>query len=368
MSAEGNSLDIISDDASGNIFTIKSEDGAEISAEIDEENQLVINGKVYAEVDDDALNFSINDGQLSILHNGKTLEGYTPIDVGTNATMTPGFDDVQGNAQHGRFEINGETIQANNPNEQELLSNYAEIQDSVAAAPGTDTIPAYNSAQGSNFQGDMTFKDYLSTLMGQDAFGIEQQKFQYGGYDSSDVSTLTDWEDVLATGTVRENEDGSITLSSSAETPRVQFYPDDNAAGGRTPTQVSDLQDVAFGFSIDGWSQGEAAWIYELHNVGDGQAMAIGFNEEGNLMLANGNTDETEISLVDAAGVSIDYSNGAANVSVLNQDGSVRGTESIQINTDEVHVKGIELYNRRSAADTELSATFNQISFGNNTV
>ena len=110
--------------------------------------------------------------------------------------------------------------------------------------------------------------------------------------------------------------------------------------------------------------RGEAAWIYEHHKVGDGQAMAIGFNQEGNLMLANGNTTETDIPLVDAGGVAINYTGNTASVSVLNKDGSVRGSESIEIAGDEVLIKGIELYNRRAAADTELSATFNQISFG----
>lgn len=367
ISAEGVSFDMVSDDAAGTIFTIANEDGSEFSAEINENNRLIIDGQAYSEVDDDTLSFSINNGQLSVLHDGKALAGYTPMDVGTNASLTTGLQDTQGNAQHGRFVLNGDTIEAGNPEEQNELSSYAEVQNSIAAAPGTEVISPNNTSQKSSFQGDATFKDYLSTLMGGDAFGLEQQKFQYGGYDSSDVRTLTEWDDVLATGTVRENQDGSITLSSSAQTPRVQFYPDDDAPGGRSPTKVSELQDVEFGLSIDGWSEGEAAWIYELHNVGDGQAMAVGFNQEGKLMLANGETTETDISLVDAAGVSIDYNNGAANVSILNQDGSVRGTESIQINADEVHVKGIELYNRRAAADTELSATFNQIRFGNNT-
>ena len=358
------SFEVVSDDASGTIFTLKGQDGQDVKAEVDKDNNLLINGENYGEVDDDTLNFSVKDGQLSVLHDGKALEGFTPIEVGEGAELTMGLDDVQGNAQSGTFTLNGETIKASNTEAQEKITEFAEVQNSIAAAPGTENLQEYNPETATNFEGDMTFSSYLSTLMEQDAFGLDQQKFQYGGYDSSDVKTLTNWQDVLDTGVVRENSDGSVTLSSSESTPRVQFYPDDDVPGGREPTPVSELQDTQFGFSIDGWTEGEAAWIYEHHKVGDGQAMAIGFNQEGNLMLANGNTTETDIPLVDAGGVAINYTGNTASVSVLNKDGSVRGSESIEIAGDEVLIKGIELYNRRAAADTELSATFNQISFG----
>lgn len=368
VNSEDISFEVVSDDAAGTIFTSTGQNGQEVKAEVNEDNHLLINGEDFGEVDDDVLTFNIKDGQVSVLHDGKALEGFTPIDLGKGAEFVMGLDDVQGNSQKGTFTVNGETIEASNKVAEEALVEFAEVQNSVAAAPGTENIAEYDPTRAPSFEGDMTFSDYLSTLMKGDAFGLDQQKFQYGGYDSSDVKTLNNWEDVLATGVVRENEDGSVTLSTSESTPRVQFYPDDDVPGGREPTAVSDLQDTKFGFSIDGWTEGEAAWIYEHHKVGDGQAMAIGFNQQGNLMLANGETTETDISLVDASGVAIDYTGSTANVSVLNADGSVRGTESIEVSGDEVLIKGIELYNRRAAADTEVSATFNQISFGNNGV
>lgn len=359
--SSSSTFDVVVDDAAGTLFTVTADDGREIVVATDDENRLIIDGKATEEVDDDKLTFSTENGELTVLRDGKALEGYTPIKL-QDASVDYKLDDIKQNSQTGSIMLFDSAIGPSafydsiTPRENDGGFGSTEIVADVEAVEGVSGIALT--------EGGMSFTDFLSQSLETGVNGLEKQKFQYGGYDSSEVTTLNTWKDVLETGAVQENGDGSVTLTTSGDVPRVQFYPDDDVEGGRQSTKIEELRDVAFDMDITGYTEGDAAWIYELHKMGDGQAMAIGFNQEGNLMLANGNTTETEISLVDAGGVAIDYQGSTANVTVLNKDGSYRDEASIEISGSEVHVKGIELYNRRAAADTNVSATYNNIRVG----
>lgn len=334
-------LEIVADDVSGTMFTVVGANGRNIAAGTNRNNELVIDDQTYREVDDDLLKFEVCDGKLFVLHDGKALEGYTPIELHDDAFLLRKLNDVSQNATLGSFrELNGKSV---------------ESLQATAATPFQT-----NAAVG---EGELNFATFLSRSLEGSFNGLEKQKFQYGGYDKSTVKTVHTWDDVLKSRAVSENHDGTVTLRTSAERPRVQFYPDDDVAGGRRTTSTEDLRDVSFEFSIENWKRGDAAWIYELHKVGDGQAMAIGYNQEGKLMLANGKTNETDISLVGAGKIAIEYNGNNATVSVYNRDGALRGSEAIKVSGSEVHVKGIELYNRRAAADTEATVTFGRIKF-----
>lgn len=367
---QSTSFQIVSDDTAGTIFTVTQSNGETVNAEIDENNHLVIDGVKYGEVDDDTLDFHLSNGKLIVMHDGRELKGYIPIDVDSSSGMNIKLDDLSKSTQNGNLtfqNLEGHSTTSDHnaaPTPTASASTVPTNNTPATTRQSTQTEPpveASNNAVARESDGTITFSEYLSQSMEGNSNGLQQQKFQYGHYDSSDVSTVRTWEEVLATGVVTENDDGSVTLTSSEDTPRVQFYPDD-ADDNRVPTKTSDLRDVKFDMSIDGWEEGEAAWIYELHQIGDGQAMAIGFTEEGNMMLANGNTHETDISLVDAGGISISYEGNVATVTVYNKDGSERGSETVEVTSDEVHVKGIEVYNRRSAPDTSVSVTFNNFS------
>lgn len=345
------SLEFVADDVSGTMITVVGSNGRDIAVTTNSKNELVIDGKTYREVDDDKLKFEVVNDKLLVLRDGKALEGYTPIELQENAFLLRKLDDVTKNAKLGSF--------------RELYETVVESIKTPSLMPALSATPsAVNKVAEDSRNQEMSFSGFLSRGLEDKSNGLEKQKFQYGGYDSSTVTTVNTWSDVLKSGAVKENSDGSVTLTTSGDRPRVQFYPDDRVAGGRHTTRIEDLKDVSFDFSIDHWNKGDAAWIYELHKVGDGQAMAIGFNQEGKLMLANGDTNETEISMVDAGRIAIDYVGNNANISIYNKDGSLRGDASIKVSGEEVHVKGIEVYNRRAAAYTEASVTFGRIAFG----
>ena len=362
-SLNSSNFDLVVDDAAGTLFTTTGADGREIAAKTDSNNNLIIDGVNYGDVDDDKLSFSTDNDQLTVMKDGKALSGFNPIELkpGSNANLV--FENVEQNSQRGSITLNEPThgtsqfFSESTPRANDGGFGSTEIREDVT--PVGPITPVKLS------EGSMSASEYLSSSLEGPVAGLEKQKFQYGGYDKEDVTTLNKWEDVLATGVVKENSDGSITLTTSKDVPRNQAYPDDDVEGGRQATKVSDLKDMGFDFSIDGWEEGEAAWIHELHKKGDGQAFAFGFNQEGNLLMSNGDEQlETDIPFVDAGGVNVNYEGNTAHVSVLNKDGTVRGTESMEIKDSEVHVKALEVYNRRAAADTSVAVTFNNFRFG----